>query len=86
MAYLVSQGTRELGIRLALGATPRGILLLIVRHGMTRRAARRRRSAWPGAFVLTRFMQQPALRRRRRDPLTFVAIPLLLPAIALLAS
>ena len=32
MAYLVSQGTRELGIRLALGATPRGIAWLIGRQ------------------------------------------------------
>ena len=31
-AYLVSHGTRELGIRLALGATPRGILWLIGRQ------------------------------------------------------
>ena len=35
MAYLVSQGTRELGIRLALGATPRAILWLIGRQTAT---------------------------------------------------
>ncbi len=33
IAYLVIQGTREFGIRIALGATPRGIVLLIVRQG-----------------------------------------------------
>src|SRR6202034_3046029 len=34
MAYLVNQGTRELGIRIALGASPRNILTLVVRQGM----------------------------------------------------
>lgn len=33
MAYIVSQGTRDLGIRLALGATPASILALVMRHG-----------------------------------------------------
>ena len=35
IAYLVGQGSRELGIRLALGATPTNIMTLIVRGGMT---------------------------------------------------
>ena len=40
MAYLVSQGTRELGIRVALGATPRDLLMLVVRQGMSVAARR----------------------------------------------
>jgi predicted permease len=35
IAYLVSQGTRDIGIRLALGATPGGVLMMVLRHGMT---------------------------------------------------
>ena len=35
MAYLVNQGTRDIGIRIALGSTPGGILSLVVRQGMT---------------------------------------------------
>src|SRR5262249_57851337 len=34
MAYLVNQGTREIGIRMALGASQRRILSLVVRQGM----------------------------------------------------
>src|SRR6185295_13928650 len=35
IAYLVTQGARDLGIRMALGATPRSLVLLILRHGMS---------------------------------------------------
>ena len=39
IAYLVSQGTRELGIRLALGATPAAIVWLVGRHDRDHRRA-----------------------------------------------
>ena len=39
VAFLVAQGTREMGIRMALGATPRDILLLVVRQGLVITAA-----------------------------------------------
>ena len=39
MAYFVTQGTRELGIRMALGASPRAILLLVVGQGAVVAAA-----------------------------------------------
>jgi predicted permease len=85
MAYLVSQGTREIGIRMALGATPRGMLLLVVRHaaivvvlGLTAGVA--------GALVTTRFLRTMLYGIDARDPATFVAIVLGLAAIALAAS
>ena len=85
LAYLVSQGTREIGIRLALGATPRRILVLIVRHGMSVALAGVALGV-AGAFVLTRFMRTLLFGVTASDPLTFAAIAGLLTLVALFAS
>ena len=85
MAYMVNQGTREIGIRLALGATQRNILQLIVRQGMIL-ALTGVAVGLAGAFVLTRLMRSMLFGVRSTDPLTFVGIAALLSLIALLAS
>ena len=85
MAYIVNQGTREIGIRMALGATQRNILGLIVRQGMVL-ALTGVAIGLAGAFALTRLMRSLLFGVRSRDPLTFVAIAALLALIALLAS
>jgi predicted permease len=85
LAYLVSQGTREIGIRLALGATPRRILVLIVRHGMSVALAGVALGVM-GAFLLTRFMRTLLFGVTASDPLTFAAIAGLLTLVALFAS
>ncbi len=85
MAYLVSQGTREIGIRMALGATPEGILSLVVRKGMIL-ALSGVAIGLAGAFALTRLMQSLLFGVDATDPLTFVAISGLLTLIALIAS
>jgi len=85
MAYLVSQGTRELGIRLALGATPRAILALIISRGMAVSAAGLL-AGIIGAFALTRFMQSLLFQVEPSDPLTFVSIPVVLGVAALAAT
>jgi ABC-type antimicrobial peptide transport system permease subunit len=85
MAYLVSQGARELGIRMALGATPRRILMMVVRHGLAV-AAVGVGIGLAGAFALTRLMRRLLFGTEATDPLTFTAIALLLAAIALVAS
>ncbi len=85
MAYLVTQGTREIGIRIALGATPRYILGLVVRQGMTL-ALSGVAIGLAGAFLLTRLMQSLLFGVNATDPLTFVGISLLLTLVALLAS
>lgn len=85
MAYLVNQGARELGIRMALGATPRRILVMVVRQGLTV-AAIGVGIGLTGAFGLTRLMRRLLFGTEATDPLTFTAIALLLAAIALVAS
>jgi predicted lysophospholipase L1 biosynthesis ABC-type transport system permease subunit len=85
MAYLVSQGTRELGIRLALGATPRAILALIISRGMAVSAAGLL-AGIIGALVLTRFMRSLLFQVEPSDPLTFVSIPVVLGLAAFAAT
>jgi ABC-type antimicrobial peptide transport system permease subunit len=85
IAYLVSQGTRELGIRMALGATPRAILVLIVGHGLSVTLAGVTLGLI-GAFALTRFMQTLLFGVTAADPVTFGGIALVLTAVALAAS
>jgi ABC-type antimicrobial peptide transport system permease subunit len=85
IAYLVSQGTREVGIRMALGATPREILLLVVRQGVTV-AVVGVAAGLVGALAVTRFMESLLFGISSRDPLTFAVIAALLGLTALLAS
>ena len=70
MAYLVSQGTRELGIRIALGATPRAILGLVLRQGLLI-AAVGITVGLGAAVVLTRLMRGLLFGIEPADPLTF---------------
>ena len=85
MAYLVNQGTREIGIRMALGATQRNILSLVVRQGMAL-ALSGVAIGLAGAFLLTRLIRSLLFGVEATDPVTFVGISLLLALIALLAS
>jgi predicted permease len=85
IAYLVAQGTRELGIRMALGCTPHGVLGLVVRHGMGIALAGVAVGV-AGAFALTRFMGSLLFGVKASDPLTFTFVPVLLAAAALIAS
>jgi predicted permease len=84
MSYLVNQGTRELGIRLALGATPQGITRLIVGSGL-QIALAGVGAGLVGAWLLTRFMQSLLFGVAATDPLTFTVIPIVLAAVTLIA-
>ena len=84
MAYLVAQGTRELGIRLALGATPREVLRLIISGGMTVALAGIA-VGLTAAWMVSGVMRALLFGVDARDPITSVAIPVLLAGVALLA-
>ncbi len=84
MSYVVTQRAREIGIRLALGATPRGILGLVVRQGM-RLTLAGVGIGLLGAFAITRLMSSLLFGVGTMDPFTFGAIAMLLSAVALIA-
>ncbi len=85
MAYLVNQGTREIGIRMALGASQRNVLRLVLQRGMAL-ALSGVTIGLVAAFLLTRLMGSLLFGVEPADPITFAAISLLLFLIALLAS
>jgi putative ABC transport system permease protein len=84
MAYLVSQRTREIGVRLALGASRLEVFRLIIGRGVAL-AASGALLGVGGAMWLTWLMENLLFAISPNDPLTFVAVPLLLMAVALLA-
>jgi ABC-type lipoprotein release transport system permease subunit len=73
ISYLVSQGTREIGIRMALGATPENVSGMVVRSGLTM-AVVGIAVGLGGAFVVTRFMHSLLFGVAPTDPVTFAAM------------
>lgn len=84
MAYTVAQRTGEIGLRMALGAQTRDVLKLVVGQGM-RMAIIGVAVGLGGAFALTRVMASLLFSVSATDPITFIAIPLLLLGVALAA-
>ena len=84
MSYTVAQRTREMGIRIALGAQTRDVLRLIFRQGLSLAGI----GVGIGlvvAIAATRLMASLLFGIRATDPITFAAIALLLAMVALLA-
>jgi putative ABC transport system permease protein len=84
MAYLVSEQTHEIGIRMALGAERQTVLGMIFRRGMTTVAAGLG-VGLPLAWAFARLMSSLVFGVTASDPATFVGIPLALVAAAALA-
>ncbi len=85
MSYSVSQRTRELGVRMALGAGQSDVLRLVVRQAALLSGA----GIVVGlalSLAASRLVANLLFDMSARDPLTFVGVPLLLAAAALLAS
>jgi putative ABC transport system permease protein len=85
ISYSVSQRTHEIGIRMALGASRRSVLGLVVRNGMT--------LALVGAafgvvasFALTRLISSLLYGVSPTDPLTFLTITLIITGVSLIAT
>jgi predicted permease len=85
IAYSVTQRTREIGIRLALGAQPRELTGMFVGHAL-RLAAAGVLFGLAAAFGLMRLLSSLLFGIRAADPVTYLAISLGLIAIAALAS
>jgi putative ABC transport system permease protein len=84
ISYTVTQRTHEIGIRMALGASARDILKMVVGQGMLL-AAVGIGAGLVASFLLTRAMTSLLFNVSTTDPVTFIFISLLLAAVAFLA-
>ena len=85
ISYTVSQRTREIGIRVALGAEPRALRRLFVGYGLTL-AGVGTVIGLAAAAGLTRLMKSVLFGISPIDPLTYTAVPIVLVAATVLAS
>jgi putative ABC transport system permease protein len=84
MSYAVTQRTREIGLRIALGARPRDVIGMVVGRGMLLTSI----GAAAGlglSLALTRFMSGMLFGVGAKDPLTLACVSLLLAGVALMA-
>ncbi len=85
ISYSVAQRTREMGIRIALGAQRGSILRMVVREGALL-ATMGAGAGMAASLLATRLIRGLLYGIGVTDPATFVAVPLLLTAVALVAS
>jgi ABC-type antimicrobial peptide transport system permease subunit len=84
LAYLVTQRTKEIGIRLALGSSTRGIFELVIREGLALLAVGLVLGAI-GAFALRRSLESQLFGVGAADPVVLGTVALVLAVVAILA-
>jgi putative ABC transport system permease protein len=84
MAYAVQQRTREIGIRMALGAQPGDVLRMVLRHGLLLCLVGIAVGI-SGGFAVVRLMKSLIFGVSPTDPVTFVSVAVLLAAVAFAA-
>lgn len=85
VAYAASERTREIGIRVALGAAPRDVVALVVRNGLGWSIAGVV-AGLAGAWAVTRLMTGLLFEVKPTDPPTFVGIAVVMVLVSLAAS
>ena len=85
VSYVVSQRTREIGVRMALGAPRKTVRTMVVRQGMTL-AAVGVAIGLVGAFAGSRVLETLLYGVSATDPMTYIGVASVLAAVALLAS
>jgi putative ABC transport system permease protein len=85
LSYSVTQRTREIGVRMALGAQPMQVRVIVLAHGMAVAGVGVLIGA-AGAFALARVLQLLALEVNPRDPLVFSVATLVLCGVVLIAG
>jgi putative ABC transport system permease protein len=85
MAYTVAQRTREIGIRMALGAERTSVMAIVLRHSMTLTAVGIA-IGLVGASALTRYLRALLFGITPTDATTYIAVTVLFAVIAALAS
>ena len=85
LAYLVGQRTQEIGVRLAIGASPRDVVRLFLREGMVL-AVVGLACGLAGALAATRALASLLFGVTATDPITFAFVGIALGAVALAAS
>jgi predicted permease len=85
MNYAVSRRTREIGIRMAMGAQLGAVQRLVVRQGMTLFAIALV-LGWPAAWALSKLASSFLYGIKPHDALTFATVPVVLSLVALAAS
>jgi len=84
MSYSVAQRTNEIGIRIALGAQGRDVVMMIVKQG-SKLVLVGLAIGLVGAFAVTRLVASLLFGVTAKDPFTFAAVAMLLAVVALLA-